>query len=244
MSEHSSKADCESAIYLRTFEPYITGAATTCSYCDHLSPLILQEGRYTYITLAIGQIVEGYLQICTQKHRTAATGLYLEETRELEQMKAIVRASYDIVYGCRGIAFEHGQAGSCQWGSEAAENLGDLCHHMHIHFLPVSIDIRERIGRLCPECFVVRSLDELKQVRGDELRGGPYLYFEGVDETGYVYPTRKLVVPRQFLRSCVAEELGMPSRSDWKKVTGIEHMAESRSKLQPVLAEQFKEVFG
>jgi len=226
---------------LAAIEPYITGKAETCSYCDHLDPLILQEGLYTYITLAIGQIVEGYLQICAQKHRTAATGLYEHETLELVKMKEIVRDAYEEIYGNRGIAFEHGKAGSCLWGLERMKNMHDLCHHTHIHFAPVTVDIRERIRQYVPEEIVVNRMEDLKEFRQDELRGDSYLYFEDVNEVGYVYPVNERPIPRQFLRTCVAEELGIPEKADWITYPGEEYFQIGKDKLQPVLKRLYEE---
>ena len=222
-------------VYEDAIRPYITGEAESCSYCDHLDPLILIEGVHTYVTLAIGQIVEGYVQICTQKHRTAATGLFEPESIELAGMKKIVRAAYREVYGNPGVAFENGKAGSCLWKEKTEHNMKDLCHHTHIHYLPVEIDIRKRIEETLPEVIIVHSLRELAEVRRDELESRPYLYFEDGSETGYVYPVDDMKIPRQFLRKCAAEELGVPERADWLTYPGVELFEKGKEKLQPVL---------
>jgi hypothetical protein len=223
--------------YERAISPYVSGAAQTCSYCDHLSPLILLEGRHTYITTAIGQIVEGYTQICSQRHRTAATGLFPDETQELVEMKRLLRAAYRIVYGTPGIAFEHGKAGSCLWGDERPNNMKTLCYHMHVHFVPVDIDIRPYIESLLPDFVRVNSVAELKQVRTRVLEAEPYLYFEDTREVGYVYPVDDDVIPRQFLRNCVAQALGVPEKADWIAFPGAALFGRVRAKLLPVLNE-------
>ena len=228
-------------LYKKAIEPYLMGTTKTCSYCDHIEPLILIDGKYTYITLAIGQIIAGYTQICSLKHRTAATGLYEYETKEFCKMKKVVRATYREVYGCNGIAFEHGQVGSCLWGEDAEKNLHDLCHHTHIHFVPVNVNIRHRIEEYLPEFYVVRDIWELKKIRENELQAGPYLYFEDEEENGYVYPVRNTAIPRQFLRRCLAEELNLGERADWIKFPGIELFDESRRKLLPVINKYYKE---
>jgi len=225
-------ADYEFAI-----APYVSGTAQTCSYCDHLSSLILLEGRHTYITMAIGQIVEGYTQICSQRHRTAATGLYSDETRELVEMKQLLRAAYRIVYGTPGIAFEHGKAGSCLWGDQRPTNMKTLCYHTHVHFVPVDIDIRPAIESILPDVIQVNSVDELKRVRTRVLEAEPYLYLEDTREVGYVYPVDDEVIPRQFLRTCVAQALGVPEKADWMTFPGTELFGIVRSKLVPVLTE-------
>lgn len=216
-------------------DPYLKGAASTCSYCDHLDPLILLEGVHTYITMAIGQIVEGYLQVCSQKHRTAATGLEQHEVPEMEQMKSIIRNSYQRVYNNRGIAFEHGKAGSCLWDDAQKGHKYDLCYHAHIHFVPVEIDIRPGIKKILPREVVVRNFSELKEFRTNELGNDSYLYFEDSQEVGYVYPVNDEEIPRQFLRKLVARAIGLPERSDWVKYPGIEYFEKINKKLGPVI---------
>lgn len=223
-------------------EPYINDESDTCSYCDHLTPLILLEGKHTYVTLAIGQIVEGYLQICSQKHRTAATGLFAYETEELIKMKQVVRKAFKEVYGTPGIAFEHGKAGSCLWGEKREKNASDLCHHFHIHFVPANVDIRPLIKEYLSEEIIVRNMLELKRVRKEILEAEPYLYFEDSDEVGYVYPVEDIEIPRQFLRSCVAKGLGKPERADWMSYPGTELFEISKQKLLPALNKYFKEI--
>ena len=228
--------------YKKIIYPYISGIAQTCSYCDQIEPLILLKGKYTYITLAIGQYVEGYVQICAKKHRTAATGLYPYETIELEQMKKIVRQTYKEVYNVSGIAFEHGKAGACLWKEKTYENMKSLCHHCHIHFVPVKIDIRDQIKRYLPEELVVNNLSELKQVRENILEAEPYLYFEDSQETGYVYPVEGRSIPRQFLRTCVAEKLGIAEKGDWITYPGVELFESTKQKIKPVLERLYQQI--
>lgn len=235
--DYSERTPTASPDYASVIEPYISGRADSCSYCDLLDPLILQHGTYAYITLAIGQIVEGYLQVCSRWHRTAATGLYQHETSELVALKDLVRDAFQIVYGTPGIAFEHGKAGSCLWvGDERVHNTTELCYHAHIHMVPVDIDIRPRIERVLSKPTIVQDIGELKRVRQVELEARPYLYFEDANRTGFVYPVDDETIPRQFLRTCVAEELGVPERADWISTPGIELFEAGRAKLQPVLA--------
>lgn len=220
--------------------PYLTGAKRTCSYCDHLTPLILLEGKHSYITLAIGQIIEGYLQVCAQKHRTSATGFLPNEREEFVLMKQVVRLAYKEVYGNSGVAFEHGQAGNCMLNEDASDD--SLCHHTHTHFAPVNIDIREAIKKVLPDEIIVNSLNELIDVRNKVLFGEPYLYFEDSNCIGYVYPVNGRQIPRQFLRTCVAEELNMKHRSDWITFPGEEFFGIGKKKLQTVLERIYKEL--
>ena len=232
MTNSTFKKECIALI-----DPYLKGTASTCSYCDHLDPLILQEGIHTYITIAIGQIVEGYLQVCSQQHRTATTGLHQHEMPELEKMKRIIRDSYERVYKNRGIAFEHGKAGSCLWKDDKIGHKYDLCYHAHIHFIPVEIDIRDGIKEFLPKELIIRNLSELKEFRTQELGNDSYLYFEDSQEVGYAYPVNEEEIPRQFLRKLVASALDLPEKADWVKYPGTEYFEIIKNKLGPVIRE-------
>lgn len=218
----------------KIIEPYITGSAKTCSYCDRLDELILLEGQHSYITIAIGQYMEGYLQVCAKKHRTAATGLTSTETQELVKMKKLVREVYKEIYGISGVAFEHGKAGSCLWSYDTYKNMVSLCHHCHIHFVPANIDIRDQIKTILSEEIVVKNIYELKAFR-EKIGAEPYLYFEDSQEIGYVYPVDDEKIPRQFLRTCVAEKLGCKERGDWIKYPGVEFFQATIDKLKQPL---------
>ena len=230
--------------YERVIAPYLAGKAETCSYCDYLEPLVLLPGRYAYVTIAIGQYVEGYVQVCTRSHRTAMTGLLDYEARELETMRAVVREAYRRLYGTPGVAFEHGKAGSCMWTGERAQNALSLCHHCHVHYLPRSIDIRADVRAYCREEIPIQSLEDLRQIRAEVLEGAPYLYFEDANLQGYVYPVNDKEIPRQFLRRCVARKLGMEERADWHTYPGTEFFAATEKRLGPVLRKVYSEMTG
>ena len=225
----------------RAIEPYLTGRATTCSYCDKLDELIIYEGDYFYITNAIGAFVPGCIQLCAKSHRTAATGVESYEIQELVLLKAAIREAFEETYGNSGIAFEHGQAGSCLWGRDAEKNEASLCHHMHIHYIPRRIDIHAEIAELCPQYYEVQSHLDMLEVRNEKLEAEQYLYFEPESNKGYMYSVSGCNIPRQFLRSCVAKALGIPERADWQAYPGVEFYDTTRQALQPRLLQAIRE---
>lgn len=220
---------------IKAVDPYVRGSAASCSFCDHLDPLILFDGRHTYVTIAIGQMMEGYVQICTHKHRTSFTGMMPREYSEFCEVRSAVRNAFLRAYGTHGIAFEHGQAGSCMWRADASKNLQSLCHHAHVHLVPRDINIRGRVSEYIQEEIAVGSIGDLFEVRQKRLKGGGYLYFEDSTGRGYVYPAEGIRIPRQFLRTCVAKELGMASSADWSRHPGFEFFSKTRDTLMPLL---------
>lgn len=228
--------------YHALIDPYINRKVSRCSYCARLEPLILLKGKHIYVTIAIGSFVEGYLQICANKHRTGATGLTLEEQEEFELMKQIVFETYKAIYGVHGIAFEHGQAGSCLWTKdEYINNVSSWCHHMHTHCVPVSINVHNRIIARFPEFYEVSCVKDMIKVRTKILHSKPYLFFQPESGNGYMYNVEGIKVPSQFLRTCVAKELGIPEMADWAQYPGIEHYNKTKEKLQPILRHIYDE---
>lgn len=226
--------------YQAIIQPYLSGEKTSCSYCDYLAPLVLLEGKHTYITLVIGQYTEGYLQLCSKLHKTSTAGLSSEELEEYFLMKQIIREAYRQAYGTPGIFFEHGKAGTCLWRSED-ENKYSLCHHCHLHCVPKPVDIREAIKVYLPNELIVHNLEELRTIRKEILMEYPYLYFEDTQEIGYVYPVSNTTIPRQFLRTCVAEQLDIPEKGDWITFPGTEFFDKTRTTLEPLLNKLYKE---
>lgn len=227
--------------YFSIVKPYITGKAKSCSYCNKLTPLIILETRFFYITAAIGSYIEGYIQLCAKAHRTAATGVASYERNELEIMKALINDSYKEAYGTDGIAFEHGQAGSCLWGEDYLKNMSSLCHHMHIHYLPIKIDINNEIMALFPERYEVKDIYDMLKVRSEILSAEQYLYFQKGYKNGFMYNVNNKQVPRQFLRRCIAEKLKIPEKANWSVYPGVEFFDKTINKLKPIMHRIYKE---
>lgn len=222
-------------IYYQAIKPYITGETKSCSYCDKIDELIIYRGKHFYITLAIGSYMAGYIQLCSYKHRTSVTGLYKDEYGEFEMLSEVIRRSFYRAYGNYGICFEHGQAGTCLWREN---HVNSLCHHMHIHFLPVVIDIHDDIKKLYPNFIVVHNLEEMVKFRQDVLCAEPYLFFSIVPENGYMYNIAGCEVPRQFLRRCISEKLGILEKADWQEYPGIEYFNQTIKDLSKIIREE------
>ena len=155
-------------------------------------------------------------------------------------MKRIVRDAFESVYGYRGVAFEHGKAGSCLLKEEEIGNKYDLCYHAHINFIPAIVDIRYFIKKYIPAEIKIYDYNELIEFRISELGNDSYLYFEDSNEIGYVYPVNDEDTPRQFLRKCVASELNVPDRENWIKHPGSKYFEITKKKLQPVIKNIYK----
>ena len=223
--------------YYDCIHPYITYQKNTCSYCDRLDPLIIYYGSSFYITVAIGAYVPGYIQLCSYEHRTSATGILPSECEEFEILLKAIRNSFMKVYGTYGICFEHGQAGSCLW---TENHVNSLCHHMHIHCLPVTVNAHQEISSRFPDFNKVENIYEMIEVRKDILKGGSYLYFSPNPEEQYMYNVTNQDVPRQYLRSCIASLIGIPEKADWIKFPGVEYYESTINLLKKAIEEELQ----
>ncbi len=225
--------------YLESIAPYLSGEPESCSYCDKIKHLIIYHGDYFYITVAIGSYMPGYIQLCSYMHRTSVAGILPTEYREYEVLTKAIRISFSKVYGIPGIAFEHGQAGTCLWTSNYVT---DLCHHMHVHYLPVEIDIHNEISNRFPDYYEVHCIADMVKIRQDVLCSNQYLFFSPHPNSGYMYNVTGMDVPRQFLRRCVAEKLDMIGKADWQSYPGVEFYEQTINELRDVIRETVEEV--
>jgi hypothetical protein len=224
-------------LFYDAIEPYIIGKTNLCSYCEKIKPLIIYYGEHFYITAAIGAFMPGYIQLCSYMHRTSATGILPQECEELEILTNAIRQSFFKVYGNYGISFEHGQAGSCLWKDNF---INDLCHHMHIHYMPHEINIHDDIIANFSDYFEVKDIYDMRKIRQDVLCADQYLYFSPQPKIGYMYKIAGLDVPRQFLRRCVAKKLGMVERADWQEYPGVEFFNKTINDLKDVIVSEVK----
>ena len=220
--------------YYHLIQPYIEREKSTCSYCDRLDPLILYYGDDFYITNVIGAYMPGYVQLCSYEHRTSITGILPTEYEEFEYLLSCIRKAFKQVYGTGGICFEHGQAGSCMY---TENHINSLCHHMHVHCLPVEIDIHQDIVSIAKEYTEVKNINDMVHYRNEILRGGAYLYFSPTQDTAFMYNVLNESVPRQFLRKCVARKLNIIEKADWIKYPGVEYYAQTILDLKSILEE-------
>ncbi len=64
------------------------------------------------------------------------------------------------------------------YGGCCEKNMVSLCHHMHIHYLPVKIDINPEIKKLFDEVYEVNDIYDMTKIRTEVLHTEQYLYFQ------------------------------------------------------------------
>lgn len=203
-----------------------------CGFCIPLEPLILFTGQNFYIVLSLGQIVEGYLLICTKLHRSCCGDIPIGHIPELAKLKNIVKEIFKKVYNKKPIFYEHGQTGVCM--RHLIDNMQNHCYHAHLHALPCEINIFDLIKDKIPNYIRVSNFQKLIKIRNKKLKGGAYLFYENNKAERFIFPAENTKLPRQFLRRCVAIRIGRPDLFDWERRPGWRNLTVAYKKLRPL----------
>ena len=170
----------------------------------------LWRGANFYVLLDIAPMMEGHLLICSADHYPSAADLSAEAATELDTICAWLRSLYLHEYGVF-TGFEHGRTGHCVRLTPDEH----ICHHAHIHVLPLAADLAGRIRLSQPTNWQDwRHVAEL----GEDLAG--YLVIDSTVSGRVFYPvTRGL--PPHYLRTEVGELIGAPERADWERAAAL-----------------------
>ncbi|HUZ92653.1 MAG TPA: hypothetical protein VNG29_01500 [Candidatus Paceibacterota bacterium] len=186
----------------------------SCLFCDRskFEDLIIHETGDFLLVAGLGQITDGGYALLVSKQHIPCMGELTERlygknialgyalcralTHEYAGEKKLERGPWPVT------VFEHGVA-------------GQSIPHAHLHFLPVALDLAERVRR----DFPLAEIDELQyaaepRVRYEE-KPKPYLFWTTPAGKGMVCWNPP--APRQYLRTVAAELLGRPERANWRE---------------------------
>lgn len=215
--------------------PFLEKIQGKCGFCVSLEPLVLYTGQDFYIALSLGQIVEGYLLICTKSHRSCCGDIPLEQIPEFIKLKNIVKEVFQKAYNKKPIFYEHGQTGVCM--RHLIDNMQNHCYHAHLHAVPGKIDIMDQIRKKIPQYIEIKDFYELIGIRNKKLNGGAYLFYENNERKKFIFPAENIKLPRQFLRRCVAANIDQTHLFDWEHYPGWRKLDSAYKKLRPLFQE-------
>lgn len=181
---------------------------------------ILKETDNFVVIPTIGHFVDGYLLIISKKHFISMGSL---PKTMFSELKYLIRETKKVLYNSydkKTILFEHGAVG------ESFEKRAGCCTvHMHLHVVPVEIDLLRRIKEnYCgKEIISIESLCEYYQ------RRMPYLFYEDNNENKYVFEAHQVV--SQYFRQILALELGAEEKGDWRNYYGKEELLKTLEQL-------------
>lgn len=171
----------------------------------------------------------GHVMIISKQHYGCTGELPGEHFEELETIYAKLKLTLQNTFP-GFISYEHGRAGTC------VKNYQDMtCHHMHLHIVPVSVDLGDELSCRFPKSVTFEQLKELNDLFNSY---GNYMLFFNGNNVGKFYVVQHNEVQPHLIRTLISHKLGRNDLSDWEHYTDISLQAENldfRSTLMQLL---------
>ncbi|RMC47767.1 HIT family protein [Lactobacillus sp. ESL0230] len=193
-----------------------------CTFCDESTNQVYYRSKNFTLWATSGPIVEGYSLIVPNDHYNCIGAIPKELQAEYLSLKNLVRKKLIQIYG-NCIFFEHGRAGYChvQPGEE-------LCYHAHVHAIPINVDLKKSMVEYGLASI---KLDNPEDMFKKYYELGQYLYFENANNQEYLFQISR-PIPRQYLRTLLADAVGKPELADYNKYPNWEQIKMTRKKLE------------
>lgn len=177
-----------------------------CIFCEVEFSKVLFSTENFIVALDDFPLTEGHLLIFSKEHYGCGGELPKTNLFDLISLKDKVSTLLREVYG-KVIFYEHGRAGHCVSFSPDER----LCHHFHLHALPLSQDISSNLD----DQFQRLNMSSYASIDDFFNKFGEYLFFENNDKKAIFYPV-VTEIESHLLRTLVANALQAPERADWE----------------------------
>jgi diadenosine tetraphosphate (Ap4A) HIT family hydrolase len=195
---------------------------TGCLFCERESHEILFSTDNFVVGFDNFPLTEGHLLIFSKAHYGCGGDISKDILLELVAIKEKVAALLEKAYATVSF-YEHGRAGHCvSFGPDER-----LCHHFHLHALPLPIDISMKID----ERFQRINIPFYGVIDTFFNKYGEYLFFENNKGLAGFYPVVDQIPPH-FLRTLIANGLSRPERADWESFEDIDFIVKAIKEAQ------------
>lgn len=178
-----------------------------CMFCNVSPRIIVKSTPYFNVIADPYPLVRGHIMIISKQHYGCCGELDTQTFVALNHMREYIEKIYKARYG-RFVCYEHGRAGSCM-------NIGgtDACHHMHLHFLPILVDLHRLIDdKITRYCIAFMDLSNLYNTHGHYL-------LTGNSTAGYHFynlSSTDKELPPHYIRNKIANAVGYAQRANWE----------------------------
>jgi len=180
-----------------------------CLLCQIDAELILFESENFFIACDPYPLAVGHIMIISKEHYSCSGELPEQLIKQCSQLANFVSNEIKHLFpSFRLICYEHGRAGACL---SVPDTLG-LCHHMHLHLLPISVNLEESLSKIFSRKHLINFLEIGKFFHGY----GEYLYYKNSDDIPVFYPAEGVNVVPHLIRTLISIELGKPEYADWE----------------------------
>lgn len=193
-----------------------------CIFCEsRLSKVLLSTNDFI-VALDDFPLSEGHLLIFSKEHYGCGGELPKQTLADLVSLKNRVSSILHNIYG-KVVFYEHGRAGHCvSFGPDER-----LCHHFHLHALPISEDISNDLDKQ----FQRIDMPSYSSIDRFFRKFGEYLFFENNDRKAMFYPVVDRIQPH-LLRTLIADVLLRPERADWENFNDKDFIIDALTKAQ------------
>jgi diadenosine tetraphosphate (Ap4A) HIT family hydrolase len=183
-------------------------AVNGCVFCAVSPQIIIKSTPFFHVVADPYPITRGHMMIISRQHYGCCGELDTHAFIALNHLRENVEKIYKARYG-RFVCYEHGRAGSCTNVSGTSE-----CHHMHLHFLPILVDLHRLIDASITR-YRIAFLDLADfyntygsyLLTGNSTAGYHFYNLSSIDTTG---------LPPHYIRSKIASAIGCPQRANWE----------------------------
>lgn len=179
---------------------------TNCIFCEPPEKKILTETKNFYVTYDACALLDGHAEIHTKEHIGCSAEVGDEIFDEFVELKTWLGGLVSSIFG--NVSFyEHGRAGHCSMTVD-----GVICHHFHMHALPLTNDISSRVASDISNPIIIKDEYAIPKLYEEYDQ---YLYFENIQGVKYFFPVTG-DIPSHYLRTVIATSIGKPERADWE----------------------------
>ncbi len=174
--------------------------------------LVLRETENFRVFFDLCPLAEGHLMIVSKASFGCAgeidTALFPELLALRSDVEQLLRSTYDRPV----ISYEHGRAGSCLTHNPWDQRRHVECHHFHLHFLPVQLDVHQPLSARYPATTFTRY-DDIAELFA---RKGNYIYFAPSTTEHRFYAVHEKEVPPHHMRTVIGHALGETGSCSWE----------------------------
>lgn len=192
-----------------------------CVFCEPHNKKILLESDNYWVTFDSSPLTEGHLLIHSKLHLGCTGEQSNDNILELIYIKNLLEKTTRKIYG-KCSFFEHGRAGHCgiTYGLDQR-----VCHHFHLHVLPIDVDIKPVVEKLL-ERINVNNFEELVDLYN---RHGHYLYFEDNKSHMAFFPASG-ELPSHYLRTVISVAQNTLEKADWQNYSNLSELNNAKHK--------------
>lgn len=195
-----------------------------CAFCAPEPAIIAHRSKEFNVMFDPAPVVEGHMTTFAREHFECVGDLPPDRVGELADVLGQVREALVATYG-KATFYEHGRAGACM--SDGPEHR--LCHHMHLHGVPVAGDMACRW--LLEWSIKHVELESIAEIPSAYETYGDYLFFQPFEGRPIFVPVGTEAIERHLLRTLVAREVGTPERANWRAHADFDLFSAGRSKV-------------